>query len=139
MARTALTPVTLSRDAGVSQGAGATPDATNGNIVASPGPYNAIIAVKNGDASAHNMIVRGSGYTGAANGAANSGLPAPQNMVFAKASVGDITVAVAAGATVWFTASDTDQYTQPDGSVWLDWSASTSMTVWVLTQPYPVA
>lgn len=139
MARTALTPVNLVRDGGVAQGAGATPDAANGNTVASPGPFQAIIIVKNGDASSHNVIVRGGNYLGAANGAANSSMVAPQNSVFAPATVGDLTVAVAAGATQIVKVANTGRFTQPDGSLALDWSASTSMTVWVLTEPYVVA
>lgn len=139
MARTALTAVALTRDSGVAQGAGATPDATNGNSVANPGPYNAIIMVKNADVSSHNLIVRAAGYTGTPTGAANSGLVPPQNTVFTSATVGDLTVAVAASTTQIIKVSTTGRFTQADGSMWLDWSASTSMTVWVLTEPFVVA
>jgi hypothetical protein len=139
MARTALNPVNLVRDGGVAQGAGATPDVTNGNTVASPGPYKAIVVVKNADGSSHNLIVRGGNYLGAAGGAANSSMVAPQNSVFAPATVGDLTVAVAAGATEVVYIANTGRFTQPDGSLALDWSSSTSMTVWVLTEPYVVA
>lgn len=138
-ARTALTAVTLVRDQGVNQGNGATPDATNGNTVPSPGPFRAMIIVKNADASAHNLIVRGSGYTGTPSGAVNSATPLAQNAVFTQGQVGDLTVPVAAGTTQVVTIATSDQFVQVDGSMWLDWSASTSMTVWVLTRPYVVA
>ena len=52
MARTALTPYQLVRDAGVAVSTGAV-DATNGNIVAVPGPFRARIVVQNSDASSH--------------------------------------------------------------------------------------
>lgn len=136
MARTALTPVNLVRDGGVAQGAGATPDATNGNTVAAPGPFNAIIVVKNADASSHSLILRAAGYTGTPTGAANSGLPLPQNTVFTQATTGDLTVAVAASATQVVKISTTSRFVQNDGSMLLDWSASTSMTVWVLVDPF---
>jgi hypothetical protein len=136
MARTALTPVALARDNGVAQGAGATPDATNGNTVAVPGPFNAIIMVKNADASSHNLIVRAAGYTGTPAGAANSGLPLPQNTVFTQGTLGDLTVAVAASATEIIKITTSSRFVQNDGSMLLDWSASTSMTVWVLVDPF---
>lgn len=139
MARTALTAVQLLRDTGVSQGNGATPDATNGNSVASPGPYRALIFVKNADSSSHNLILRGAGYTGTPSGAANSGIPLAYNAVFTQGQVGDLTVTVPAGVTQVVKVATTDQFVQADGSMWLDWSASTSMTVWVLTEPYVVA
>lgn len=139
MARTALTPVNLVRDGGVAQGSGATPDASNGNTVASPGPFKAIVIVKNADASSHNLIVRSGNYSGTPGGAANSSMTPPWNSVFAPATVGDLTVAVAAGATEVVYIASTGRFTQPDGSLALDWSASTSMTVWVLTEPYVVA
>lgn len=138
MARSPLTAVQLVRDQGVNQGSGATPDATNGNAVVSPGPYRALVVIKNADASAHNLILRGAGYTGAPSGAANSATPLAYNAVFTQGQVGDLTVTVAAGTTQVVKIATTDQFVQVDGSMWLDWSASTSMTVWVLTEPYVV-
>ncbi|HEX3781705.1 MAG TPA: hypothetical protein VHX38_18740 [Pseudonocardiaceae bacterium] len=139
MARTTLTPVALVRDAGVAIGSGATPDAVNGNIVASPGPYHAKIMVKNADSATHTLKLRSASYTGVASGAANSSMLAPQNTVFTQGTVGDLSVTVAAGATEVVEITTTDRFTQVDGSMWLDWDASTSMTVWVLTEPYVVA
>lgn len=136
MARTALTAVAGSRTAGVSIGSGATPDATNGNILAAPGPYKTVILVKNADSSPHNVIVRASGYAGAATGAANASYAAGQYQPFAEASQGDLTVTVTNGTTVLLPSLDTDRFKQADGSLWLDWSASTSMTVYVVQRPY---
>lgn len=137
MARTALTPVSLVWDTGTAQGSGATPDASNGNIIASPGPYNCILIIKNADSSPHNVILRGGGFTGNPTDAANSGLPLPA--IFTQSSQGDLTVTVTNGTTKVIPISNTDRFTQSDGSLWLDWSASTSMTVYVSTLPYVVA
>jgi len=136
-ARTALTAVSLAWDTGTAEGAGATPDATNGNIVASPGPFNAILLVNNGSGGSISLIVRGSGYTGLPAGAANSAIPVPAP--FSQAAEGDLTVVVTASETAVVPIQNTDRFTQADGSLWLDWTASTDMTVWVLTLPYVVA
>ena len=57
MARTALTPVQLTtRDTGGNLGVGATPDATNGNIVAGPiGAWHLAILVLNADSRNHSL------------------------------------------------------------------------------------
>lgn len=139
MARTALTPVSLSRNAGASLGAGVTPDAANGNIVAGPvGPFRLGILVLNADSSNHNLIIRASGYQGVPGGAANSGYITDQYQPFAQASVGDLTVSClhTSGGYTLIEQLDTDRFSQADGSLWLDWAASTSMTVWVWQRPY---
>lgn len=147
MARTALTPVQLAYDAGVAQGSSGTVDASNGNIVAfnaagSPatfGPFNVLLVVTNADSASHNCIIRGSGYTGAANGSANSGIPAPGVSPFAYAMLGDLSVTVANGTTEVIGPFTTDRFAQPNhttgGDLWIDWSASTSMSVWVYQWP----
>lgn len=139
MARTALTPVSLTRNAGSSLGTGATPDATNGNIVAGPvGPFHLGILVLNADSANHNLIVRAGGYQGSATGAANSGYVTGQYQPFAQASVGDLTISClhTGGGYTLIEALETDRFSQADGSLWLDWAASTSMTVWVFQKPY---
>lgn len=139
MSRTALTPVSLVRNAGTSLGSGATPDAVNGNIVAGPvGPWHLGILVLNADSSNHNLIIRASGYQGVATGAANSGYITDQYQPFAQASVGDLTVTClhTGGGYTLIEQLDTDRFSQADGSLWLDWAASTSMTVWVFQKPY---
>lgn len=139
MARTVLNPVSIGRDAGVSLGSGATPDAANGNIVAGPvGPWHLAILVLNADSANHNLLVRASGYQGVAAGAANSGYLTDQYQPFAQASVGDLTVTCAhtGGGYTLIESLTTDRFSQQDGSLWLDWTASTSMTVWVIQKPY---
>jgi hypothetical protein len=133
MARTALTAVAGVRNGGTALGAGATPDATNGNIYAA-GPFKAEVIIHNGDSSAHSVIVRAGGYQGVPTGAANSGYVTDQYQPFAQASAGDLTVSVAATSYTVLTL-ETDRFIQPDGSLWLDWSASTSMTVYVKQAP----
>jgi len=138
-ARTALTPVALSRNAGANLTAGSTPDATNGNIVAGPvGPFHLGILVLNADSSNHTLIIRASGYAGVPTGAANSGYVTDQYQPFAQASVGDLSVTCAhtTGGYTIIEQLDTDRFSQADGSLWLDWSASTSMTVWTFQRPY---
>lgn len=135
MARTALTALQLPGVGGASAALVA-PDATNGNIVASPGPYKALIIVTNGG-SAQSLYVRASGYQGVASGAANSGYVGAQYQPFASASIGDLTVSVAANeTTVVDLDQDTGRFTQADGSMWLDWSAATSLTVLVVQRLY---
>ena len=139
MARTVLNPVSLTRDGGVSLGNGATPDATNGNIVAGPvGPFRLSILVLNADSSNHSLLVRASGYAGVPTGAANSGYVTDQYQPFAQASVGDLTVVCAhtAGGYTLIENLTQDRFAQSDGSLWLDWTASTSMTVWLAQRPY---
>lgn len=140
MARTALSVVqATTRNTGYNLGAGVTPDATNGNIVAGPvGPFNLSILVYNADSANHTMILRASGYAGAATGAANASYAINQYQPFAQASIGDVSVTCAhtTGGYTSFEALVTDQFAQSDGSLWIDWSASTSMTVWVWQRPY---
>jgi hypothetical protein len=135
MARTALTAVTAARSGGTALGAGATPDATNGNVYASPGPFKSEIIIHNADASPHSVIVRASGYQGAPTGAANSGYVTDQYQPFAQASAGDLTFPVAATSYAVLGTLEGDRFAQADGSLWLDWSASTSMTVFVKQSP----
>lgn len=150
MARTALTSggsglISAAYDAGVqAPSSPASADATNGNILnfttgTSYGAFQTLLVVANGDASSHNVILRGSGYTGAANGAANSGIPSPQNTVLAQSTVGDLTVAVAAGKTEVIGPLTTDRFAQADGSLWIDWSSGTSMTVYAIQLPVTVS
>lgn len=136
MSRTALAAIALAHVGGVSAGAGVEPDHTNGNIVASPGPFKAVIVVAN-TGSAINLIVRASGYQGTPTGAANSGYVTDQYQPFATASIGDMTVSLAANATTVVNLSqDSERFTQPDGSMWLDWGTPTNLLAWVLQLPY---
>ncbi|MCW2904458.1 MAG: hypothetical protein JWO67_6723 [Streptosporangiaceae bacterium] len=132
-ARTALVPVTLVRDSFTDQGAGATPDAGNGNTLPDPGANALVLIVKNADSAAHSVTVRATGSGNDASGNAQS-VP-PQNTVFTMATKGDLVVAVPAGKTYISPPLETDRFTQKDGSLSLDWSASASMTVWALYLP----
>lgn len=144
MARTPIAAglVALAYDASVLT-ANQTPDAVNGNILpltpgGTPptfGPFRVILMVANSDTNPHTMILRSSGYTGAANGAANSGLPSPSNTVFTQSSMGDASFAVAASATRFVGPLTTDRFVQSGGDLWIDWDASTSVKVTAILLP----
>ena len=137
MARTALYAVQSVRNAGTALGAGATPDATNGNIVASPGPFHSGSSSSNADSSAHNLIIRASRVPGHGRRARRT--PATSRTSTSRtreASVGDLTVTLAATSYTILASLEGNRFAQPDGSLWLDWSASTSMTVWIRQGPY---
>jgi hypothetical protein len=138
MARAPITPIALLRDGAVAQGAGATPAAAaTGNVVASPGPFRTLIVVNNAAASGSvTMIVRGAGYTGTPGGAANSSVVSPANTVFTQGTVGDLSVAVGFGTTQVVQIDTTDRFAQPDGSMLIDFTSPTSMTVWVYQLPF---
>ncbi len=136
MARTVLTATQLPNNGGISVGAGVVPDHTNGNIVASPGPFRSLIIVQN-SSSAVNLIVRASGYQGTPTGAANSGYITGQYQPFATASIGDLTVSLTANVTtVVDFETDEERFTQPDGSMWLDWGTTTNLLAWVVQRQY---
>lgn len=141
MARTAIVPVVMARDGGVSLGSGtAAPAAASGSIIANPGPYHLQLQVKNADTNPHTVIIRSGNYTGTPNGAANSSMLSPANTVFTQATVGDLSVLVAASDTEIINIETTDRFTQPDGSVLVDFAATaTSVTIYAFTRPYVVA
>lgn len=141
MARTSITPVLMARDGGVSIGAGtAAPAAASGSVIPAPGPYQLLLHVKNADTSPHTVIIRGAGYTGTPNGAANSAMVAPQNTVFAQGTVGDLSVLVAASDTQVINLNTTGRFTQPDGSLLVDFAATaTSVTLFAFQRPFVVA
>lgn len=148
MARTAIAAglVPLAYDASVLTATQAA-DASNGNILpmapaaGTPtfGPHRVILAVTNADASPHTVILRGAGYTGAPAGAANSGLPKPQDTVFTQGSLGDASFPVVNGTTRYIGPLTTDRFVQPNGTtggdLWIDWSAATSMTISAILLP----
>jgi hypothetical protein len=137
MARTALAAVQLASVGGVNAGAGVAPDATNGNIVALPGPFRSLLVVSNTAGSNATLYIRASGYQGTPTGAANSGYVTAQYQPFATASTGDLTVTLTASVyTVVDLEQDTERFTQSDGSLWLDWSTSTDILAWMLQRPY---
>lgn len=73
---TAFTPVSLVRDSFTNQGAGATPDAANGNTIADPGADALVLIVKNADSATHSVTVRATGSGKDASGNAPVGAAA---------------------------------------------------------------
>jgi hypothetical protein len=135
-ARTALTAIAAAKVGGVSAGAGTEPDHTNGNVVVAPGAFKSLLVVANAS-TAVNLIVRASGYQGVPTGAANSGYTTDQYQPFATASIGDLTVSLTGSVTTVVDLSqDTGRFTQPDGSLWLDWGTATNLLAWVIQLPY---
>jgi hypothetical protein len=132
-ARTAITPVMLARDGSNAIGAGATPDAANGNTITA-GPFHLKLFVLNGDTAAKTVTVRASGSGVTATGAAQVN-PAPSNTVFTAATQGDLVATIAAGAYAVIGPLTGDRFQQPDGSLSVDWSASTSVKVWAVQDP----
>lgn len=132
-ARTAITPIALIRDGGVSAGAGTAVDATNGMTVAAPGPYKVLIRVDNGDTASHTVTLRAGGSGVTASGGAAVAVP------FTNATVGDLVVTVANAGSQIIEVDTTGRFTQADGSLSLDFSAATAMKVWVFQLPYVAA
>lgn len=140
MSRTVLTVTQATTlDTGYSIGPGFTPDATNGNIVPGPvGPFHLGILVINTAGSSASMYLRASGYAGSATGGANASYATGQYQPFAQASVGDntITLGHANGGYTIVEELSTDRYCQADGSLWIDWSTSTDLTVFLWQKHY---
>jgi hypothetical protein len=138
MARTALTVDQLSANGGKILTAPLTvPAAATGVVVASPGGHKLLLTATNAAGSGSvNCIIRASGYQGTPNGAANSSYVTDQYQPFAQASVGDLTVAVGFGTSVQIGPLDTDRFSQPDGTLLVDFSSPTSMTVSAVRLPF---
>jgi hypothetical protein len=148
MARTPIAAglVALAYDGSVAS-ANQTPDAVNGNVLTcnpagTPptfGAHRVLLHVVNSDTNPHTMILRSTGYTGAANGAANSGLPSPSNTMFTQSTLGDASYVVAASGDRFIGPLTTDRFAQPNGStggdLWIDWDASTSVKVTAILLP----
>lgn len=138
MARTVLTVDQLSANGGtILTAPTAAALAATGMVVASPGGYKLLLTVANGAGSGSvNCIIRASGYQGTPAGAANSSYVTDQYQPFAQASVGDLTVAVGFGTSVEIGPLDTDRFSQPDGTLLIDFSSPTSMTISGVRLPY---
>ena len=134
-ARTAVVAglVDLVRNAFTNIGTGQTPDAANGNTIPDPGPNALVLQVTNGATAAVTLTVRASGSGPDASGNAQS--VAPWDTVFTQATEGDLVVSIPAGDTYVSPPLETDRFTQPDGSLSLDWSASASVKLWALYLP----
>jgi hypothetical protein len=133
-ARTVITPVALAPDAFTLQGSSGTVDHTNGNTIPDPGPNHLVLIVENGGTAARTLTIRASGSGVDASGNAQS--TPPWETVFAQATRGDLVVTLAASDTYVSPPLTTDRFTQPDGSLSLDWDATTSVSVWAFTLPH---
>lgn len=135
-ARTLIAPTALIRDGSVAQGAGVSiaPLVAAGATIASPGPFKLLLLASNTAGTSQNVILRASRSGVDASGNAQSN--AVWNTVFTQATVGDLTVAVAAGASAWILPTTTDRFTQDDGSMSIDFSGGFTGTLWVVQFPY---
>ena len=87
--------------------------------------------------SSASLLVRASGYAGVATGAANASYVTAQYQPIMSASIGDLTVTLAASeTTVVSLVQDVGRFTQADGSLWLDWSTASGLTVAVYQELY---
>lgn len=137
-ARTQANVVALSADAGVAQGS-ANSAHSGGEYIsgASIDPRKLTIVVVNGDSASHTVTIRASGNGNNTAGTAQVS-PVPSSTVFTQSTLGDLVVTVANGTTQVIKLTTSDRFLQPDGNIYLDWSATTSMTYYVYASPYVV-
>lgn len=60
----------------------------------------------------------------------------PSNTVFTQSTEGDLLSASTTSATIFIGPFTTDRFEQPDGNIYVDFSNTTSVTVWALQMPY---
>lgn len=130
MARTNLPVTELAGNAGVAESTTAIDQANGMNVSVASESIPAkgegediVLVVDNTAAAAHNVIVR-----------AGAG-PVPAF----RASLGDLTVNVAAGATAFIGPFETARFAQSDGSLNVDFDAGTTGTVVALRVPRTLA
>jgi hypothetical protein len=137
-ARTQANVVALVTDGGAAQGA-ANSAHSGGEYIS--GTTNALrkltLVVANGDSANHNVIIRATGNGNNVAGTAQVS-PVPSSTVFTQSTLGDLTVTVPAGTTQVLMPSTSDRYEQTDGNMYIDWSATTSMTYYVYSKPYNI-
>lgn len=130
-ARTAIVPTQAARDTGTTVTLAA-PDASNGNTIAAGG-YNVLLIVNNANSSGTQTVtIRATGNGVSASGGTATGDP---DFLFAQASRGDMVVTLPHSGYQVIPIVDTDRFTQLDGSLSIDWSTATSMTVAVIQTP----
>lgn len=112
MAATALTVHALTADENLADPAGVTPDAVNGNSVSGVALERLILRVKNADSGNHTCTIKAGVYP-----------PAES------AGQGDLAVTVVDGTTEWIGPFTSARFAQHDGSLLIDWDASTSVTI----------
>jgi hypothetical protein len=135
-ARTQANVVALAADSGVAQGSANSAHSGGEYISGSSVDLRKItLVVVNGDSANHNVIVRATGNGNTVAGTAQTS-PVPASTVFTQSTLGDLTVTVPAGTTQVVRPSTSDRYAQTDGNVYVDWSATTSMTYYVYAGYY---
>ena len=129
-ARTAIVPIAVVNNGGISGGVGTAVDAANGMTIPAPGPFKVLLRVDNTDGSSHTFTVRAGGNGVTASGTAAVAVP------YTQATVGDavVTVAATTGSQV-FWVLDSDRFTQADGSLSVDFSSATGMKIWAYQLP----
>jgi len=153
MARTQLTPITVTQDAGIVytaattlaslQAAGAyiAPPAvtiTSGTGTYAPGwtQGSLLLLVNNTTTITETVVIRGSGSGVLVSGTSQTS-PYPSNAVFTQGSQGDLTVSMAASSLYMIWPYTSDRFTQSDGNIYLDFGVSITgfITVFALSSP----
>jgi hypothetical protein len=135
-ARTQANVVALAADAGVAQGSSNSAHSGGEYITGSSVDIRKVtLVVANGDSSNHDVIIRATGNGNNVAGTAQTS-PVPSSTVFTQSTLGDLTVTVPAGTTQVIRPSTSDRYEQTDGNMYIDWSATTSMTYYVYAGYY---
>ncbi|MFJ5027796.1 hypothetical protein ACIQB5_06805 [Streptomyces sp. NPDC088560] len=140
MARTQATVVALARDASAAatansaHAAGDYVQVVNANLTAQ-NIGKLLIVATNGGASSITVTVRAAGNGVDTNGNTQPAVN-PANAVFTQATTGDLNVTIGAGATVAMGPFTSGRFGQPDGNLYLDWSAVTSVTFTVYQLPF---
>lgn len=126
-ARTAVTPIVLTRDTAGVLGAGT---AVASTMTIASG-FKTQVQILNGAGSSFNVTVRARGNGVDATGAAQTTGYQPM----AQASIGDLVFAVANGATAILSPVTLDRFQQADGSISIEFSATTSSKIWAIKLP----
>jgi hypothetical protein len=143
-ARTAITPVVLTRDGAVREdNAGVAVNQATGMYIAAtlgPGGNNSVPAhkllllVSNTASSAYNVILRA---TGSGTNSAGNAWPvtAPSNTVFAQSTLGDLVQSVGASQAELLGPFTSDRFLQSDGTVCIDFGAGFTGTITAFVLP----
>lgn len=152
-ARTQITPITVTQDAGIVYTAGTTLASLQaaGAYIAPPavtvsagtGTYapgwtegSLLLLVNNTTTITEQVIIRGSGNGVNVAGTAQTS-PYPSNAVFTQGSQGDLVFSMAASSLFMVWPYTSDRFTQPDGNIYLDFGASITgfITAFALSSP----
>lgn len=124
MARTAVAPAAGARNSAVAPTSTTINSTlvTNGVTMAVPNPEKLVIRVTNSDTNPHNIIIR-------------AAADVPGNSGAWMAGQGDLTVPVAASGVEEFIGVDSARFSQPDGSVQIDFSTGFTGTMESVLRP----